>query len=72
MPRRCTPYFEHYLTRRRHVDRADLATGEAEETYVDPAKQRGAKKGGEARAATLNPEKRQRIAKDAAAKRWEQ
>ena len=51
-----------------HVAR--LATGEAEETYVDTAKQRGGQKGGKARADSLAPEARQQIAKQAAAARW--
>ena len=48
-----------------HVAR--LATGEAEETYVDPARQAAAKKGGKARAAALTPERRREIARKAAA-----
>ena len=51
---------------------AKLATGEAEEQYVDTAKQAAGQKGGEARAETLTAEQRHQIAKDAAAKRWEQ
>ena len=47
---------------------AKLATGEAEETYVDTAKQ----KGGKARAAALTPDERSQIAQVAAAKRWQQ
>ena len=50
---------------------AKLATGEAEEQYVDTAKQAGGKAGGAARAAALTPEQRSQIAKDAAAARWE-
>ena len=50
---------------------AKLATGEAEEQYVDQAKQAGGRQGGKARAEALTPEQRQRIAKQAAAKRWE-
>ena len=53
-----------------HIGR--LATGEAEEQYVDHAKQAGGKAGGTARAAALTPEQRSQIAKGAAAKRWEQ
>jgi hypothetical protein len=49
---------------------AKLATGEAEEQYVDTAKQAAGQKGGSARAEALTPEQRQRIAKDAAAARW--
>ena len=50
---------------------AKLATGEAEEQYVDTAKHESGKKGGAARAATLTPEQRHQIAKDAAATRWQ-
>ena len=49
---------------------AKLATGETEEEYVDTAKQAGGKKGGKARADALTQEKRQLIAKQAAAARW--
>ena len=49
---------------------AKLATREAEEQYVDTAKQAGGKKGGAARAAALTPEQRRQIAKDAANERW--
>ena len=52
----------------RHVAR--LLTGEAEEQYVDPAKQVGGQKGGQARADALTPEQRQKIAKEAAKARW--
>lgn len=51
-----------------HVAR--LATGEAEETFMDTAKQRGGKKGGKARADALTAEQRQGIAKEAARARW--
>ena len=51
---------------------AKLATGEAEEQYVDTAKQAGGKAGGEARAAALTPEQRRLIAHRAAKARWEQ
>ena len=51
---------------------AKLATGEAEETYVDTAKQKRGKKGGEARAAALSPDERSQIAQVAAAARWNQ
>ena len=51
-----------------HVAR--LATGEAEETCVDTAKQRGGQKGGKARAAALTPDERSQIAQAAAAARW--
>ena len=52
-----------------HVAR--LATGEAEESYVDTAKQRGGRKGGKARAQAITAQERRQIAQDAAAKRWE-
>ncbi len=50
-----------------------IATGEIEDTAVDPSKayhSEGGKKGGAARAAALTPEQRAEIAKKAAAKRW--
>ncbi len=47
-----------------HVAR--LLTGEAEEQYIDPAKQAGGQKGGKARAEALSPERRREIAKEAA------
>ena len=47
-----------------HVAR--LSTGEAEETYVDRAKQAGGRKGGEARAKALTPTERRLIAQRAA------
>lgn len=50
---------------------AKLATGEAEETYVDEARQKGGLKGGRARAAAMTPERRQQIAQQGAAARWE-
>ena len=53
-----------------HVAR--IATGEAEETYVDAAKQRGGSKGGKARAEALSPDERSQIAQAAAAARWNQ
>ena len=49
---------------------AKIATGEAEEVYVDESKQPGGRKGGHARAAVLTPEQRQKIAKGAAKARW--
>ena len=52
-----------------HVAR--LSTGEAEEQYVDEAKQAGGKKGGPARANALSPEQRKEIAQRAAKARWE-
>jgi hypothetical protein len=45
---------------------AKMSTGEAEETYVDPAKQRGGRAGGKARAEALTPAERTRIAQMAA------
>ena len=50
---------------------AQIATGEVEEEYVDPAKQAAGKKGGTARAEALTPEQRERIAKTGARARWE-
>ena len=49
---------------------ANLATGEAEEQYVDQAKQASGRKGGKARAEALSPEQRRQIAEQAAIKRW--
>ena len=49
---------------------ARLATGEAEEEYVNQERQAGGQKGGKARADTLTPERRRQIAKEAAASRW--
>ncbi len=54
-----------------HVMR--IATGEAEDTPRDPAKEyarKGGLKGGKARARSLSPEQRSEIAKKAASKRW--
>ena len=51
-----------------HVAR--IATGEAEEEYVDQAKRKGGLKGGMARANSLSSERRSEIAQQAAAKRW--
>ena len=45
---------------------AKLLTGEAEETYVDPDRQTGGRKGGQARAEALTPERRSEIARQAA------
>ena len=50
---------------------AKLATGEAEERYVDTAKQAGGKAGGAARAVALTPEQRSQIAREGANARWE-
>ena len=51
-----------------HVAR--LATGEVEETYVNPGQSQGGRKGGAARAAAMSPERRREIAEKAAAARW--
>ena len=51
-----------------HVMR--VATGDAEETYVDTAKRKGGLKGGAARANALSAERRSAIAQRAAEKRW--
>jgi len=50
-----------------HVMR--VATGEAEEEYVDQAKRAAGLKGGAARAAALTPERRREIAQMGAAER---
>ncbi len=50
-----------------------IATGEIEDKTRDPgteANRKGGLKGGKARAAKLSPEKRQEVAKRAAAARW--
>jgi hypothetical protein len=49
---------------------AKLATGEAEEVYVDESKQPGGQKGGRVRADALTPEQRRQIAESGAAARW--
>ncbi|MBP6690068.1 MAG: hypothetical protein KA153_08755 [Hyphomonadaceae bacterium] len=53
---------------------ARLAVGDEEETVIDDGKDPAAKalgaKGGAARAKSLSPEARSKIAKKAAAKRW--
>ena len=52
-----------------HVMR--IATGEIEDKpSKTPARAKGGKKGGKARAAKLTPEKRRQIAKKAAESRW--
>ena len=51
-----------------HVMR--VATGGAEETYVDTTKRKGGLKGGAARANALNAERRSEIAKQGASVRW--
>ena len=50
-----------------HVAR--LATGEAEEAYVDPVRQAAASAGGQARAKALDAERRREIAQHAAKSR---
>ena len=45
---------------------ADVATGEAEETYVNPARAQG----GAARAKSLSAERQSEIANEGAAARW--
>lgn len=49
---------------------AQIATGEAEETTVNEARQRGGKAGGAARAEKLDSDQRVAIAKRAAESRW--
>lgn len=51
-----------------HVMR--LATGEAEETFVNARQSAGGRKGGKARAKTLDAAERSRIAKKGAKARW--
>ena len=51
-----------------HIGR--LATGEAEEEYVNQERQASGKKGGKARAEAMTPEHRREKAKQAAAARW--
>ena len=48
-----------------------VVTGQAEEEYIDTSKREGGRQGGKARSASLSSERRQEIAKAAAAKRWE-
>jgi hypothetical protein len=50
---------------------AQIATGEAEETTVNEARQRGGLAGGAARAEKLDSKQRVEIAKKAAAARWQ-
>ena len=47
-----------------------VATGEADETYVNEGKRKGGRKGGEARAKTVSAERRSEIAKEGATARW--
>lgn len=49
---------------------AKIATGEAEETYVNAGKSKGGREGGKARAASMSAEQRSEIAKRGAAARW--
>ncbi len=48
-----------------------VATGEAEEQYVDRAKRKGGLKGGKARADAVSAERRKEIAKEGAKARWQ-
>ena len=50
---------------------ARVATGEADEQYIDQAKAAGGRKGAAARAAALDADERRAIAKKAAAARWD-
>ena len=52
-----------------HVAR--IATGEAEEEYVNPGQSAGGRKGGAARAESLSAERRREIAQAGASARWE-
>ena len=47
-----------------------IATGEAEEEYVDKDRSSAGRKGGDARAGSLSPERRREIAKKDAKARW--
>ena len=49
---------------------ARIATGEAEEEYVDQERRARGRKGGVARAAALTPTERKRISKRAIDARW--
>jgi len=49
---------------------ARIATGEAEEEYVNAGQSAGGRKGGKTRADTLSAERRSEIAKVGAAARW--
>jgi len=52
---------------------AKIATGEIEDTKIDPGKEyarKGGLKGGRARAAKLTPKQRSKIAEKAARSRW--
>ena len=48
-----------------------IATGQAEEEYVDTKKSEAGKKGSRSRAEKVTPERRKEIAEKAAATRWE-
>ena len=50
---------------------AKLATGEAEEAYVDQGKRKGGQKGGKARAESMSKEERSRVARKGAKARWD-
>ena len=47
-----------------------IATGDAEEQYVNAGKREGGRKGGKARAESMTAERRSEIAKEAAKARW--
>ena len=47
-----------------------IATGEADEEYVDTAKRRAGRKGGKARAAAMSAERRSEAGKAGAKARW--
>ena len=53
---------------------ARIATGEDEDTVIDDGKDKAAqslgRRGGKARAESMSPKRRAKIAKKAAAKRW--
>ncbi len=49
---------------------AKVATGEAEEVYVNESKRPGGQKGARARAEALTPEQRRKIVQEAAKARW--
>ena len=49
---------------------AKLATGEAEEAYVDQRKRKGGQKGGKARADSMTKEERSKAARKGAKARW--
>ena len=49
---------------------ADVATGEAEETYVNPGKPAGGRESGAVRAKALGAERQSEIANEGAAARW--